>query len=409
MKKFYLLIILFFVSVVQSFGQNIIDSKIVNQRSKFKETEKTKFKSSNDMVYLNDSTIAHTWNLNGNFWDPYWKSYNTFDNRGNLSQTIHFMKDYTTSQFKIHEKNTYMYNSSDQLIMEMFSWWDETLGNWFDGQKTYHFYNSQGKIVKDSSLYYDQSTSAWYINTKSVYNYDNNGYLINFYNYSWNANWEYMSKVEYYNNSSGQPITIIYYNWDSGLNNWENNYKTLYSYNLTTGDILEMEGLIWNSSTSNWDKQTKVTYLYNSNNKLNEITYYLWSNTVYVLSSKLVYSYDTNGNEIESIMLEWNNGTSAWDNNSKSSNFWSLHQISSVIQPIESNGLMLFPNPVKDYIYIDGLNTISEIKIFSIDGKLVDVKHVYNSRIDVSNLKKSLYIITFYENGILKQKKFIKH
>lgn len=409
MKKNFFFIVLFLIFIVHSYGQGTMNFKNYYQKVKDSNTPISNQKSTNDAIYLKDSSIVYNWDLNGNFWDPHWKSYNTYDNRGNLILSVFYMKDYSTSQFLTHEKNTYTYNSSDQLILDIISWWDSNLNNWFDGQKNYYFYNTQGKLIKDSSIIYDQQTSAWDVSSKTIYEYDNNGYLVLLYNYSWSGlNWEYTSKSEYTNNLGGKPITIIYSNWNLQTNNWENNYKTTLTYNLNNGEVAELEGFMWNTSTLVWDKQTKIAYLYNSNNKVSEITYYYWLNSGYVLSGKITYSYDAYGNEIENLFYNWNSGTSTWNNSTKTTNFWSLHQVSSVLQPYSSLTFNLYPNPVKDFIYIDGSSVLTDLKIYSIDGKLVDLKYLENNRVDVSNLNKGFYIISYNENGVFKQKKFIK-
>jgi hypothetical protein len=408
MKKNYILFTLFVFFISYGFGQGYINLKIDNHNVKIKESVSKNSKSTDAMVYLNDSSIAYAWDNNNNLWDAHWKSYNTFDNNGNLTLIIHYMKDYTTFEFKIHEKNTYFYNSSNQLIEEMFSWWDNSLNNWLDGQKTYHTYNSQGKILRDSTLNYDQTALAWIIDSKTMYEYDNNGNLSLSTNYSWNGNlWEKQSKEEYVNNSNGKPITVYYYMWNSNSNIWEYSYKTTITYNLSNGEIAEMEGFNWNATASTWDKQTKMSYSYNSNNKLSEIIYYYWSTSAYVLSSKFTFDYDSNGNEIENMMYSWNSSTSTWGYNSKTNNYWSLHQVSSIIQPSIA-GSTLYPNPAKDFVIIDGLNTPAEVQIFSIDGKLIQAKKIENNRLDVGNLSKGVYIISYTENGYLKQKKVIK-
>lgn len=132
MKKNYLFIVFAFAFTFQTFAQLSTVSKGLINKANYKEINAPKPKSSNDLIYLNDSSINYFWDLTSNSWDSHMKTINSFDNRGNLVLAIYYMKDYSTLQFKINEKSTYTYNSSDQLIMDVFSWWDESTLSWID-------------------------------------------------------------------------------------------------------------------------------------------------------------------------------------------------------------------------------------------------------------------------------------
>ncbi len=72
----------------------------------------------------------------------------------------------------------------------------------------------------------------------------------------------------------------------------------------------------------------------------------------------------------------------------------------------------LYPNPIEDYLFIEGKEKISDIKIVDYSGKIVLTpetgKENNQIKINVANLKNGNYIINFLENGISKSRKIMK-
>ena len=63
-------------------------------------------------------------------------------------------------------------------------------------------------------------------------------------------------------------------------------------------------------------------------------------------------------------------------------------------ESVKKDDIMLFPNPVKNEVYLQGITKISEYEIYSVDGKLLK-KGKYNARnsIDVSQLSPGIYFM----------------
>jgi len=76
--------------------------------------------------------------------------------------------------------------------------------------------------------------------------------------------------------------------------------------------------------------------------------------------------------------------------------------ITDINQPTEQN-LVIYPNPVYDILYINGLNDAKEAKIIDILGK-VQLVSISNGTINVSNLTKGIYILIIDNQRV----KFIK-
>ena len=82
------------------------------------------------------------------------------------------------------------------------------------------------------------------------------------------------------------------------------------------------------------------------------------------------------------------------------------YQLTSAVDEAETNSTVLYPNPVKEYIFLTKINTVNyrgNIEIFSLDGKKV-LESEYREKIDVSFLQSGVYILKTNNSSI----KFIK-
>jgi len=70
--------------------------------------------------------------------------------------------------------------------------------------------------------------------------------------------------------------------------------------------------------------------------------------------------------------------------------------------------ISIYPNPVNDKLFVQGLSEVSEISIYDVLGKLVLAKTT-SSEIEVSNLKKGIYTIKIVTEQKETVQKFIKN
>ncbi len=67
--------------------------------------------------------------------------------------------------------------------------------------------------------------------------------------------------------------------------------------------------------------------------------------------------------------------------------------------------VMVYPNPTKDYLYIESSNTINSIKVFDVLGKLVFQENNQVNQIDISSLDNGLFFIKIEtDQGVSTQK-----
>lgn len=78
------------------------------------------------------------------------------------------------------------------------------------------------------------------------------------------------------------------------------------------------------------------------------------------------------------------------------------------IEKIDLNNLSIYPNPVKDIVKIETINTIQSVSIYSIEGTQIYNKNLTNKIIDLSELSSGIYFIKVKTNKGARIKKLIK-
>jgi bacillolysin len=80
-----------------------------------------------------------------------------------------------------------------------------------------------------------------------------------------------------------------------------------------------------------------------------------------------------------------------------------------LVDDYEETTFLIYPNPVKDKIYIKSINyTNGILEIFDIQGKQVLEKQIDSDPVDISNLIKGFYIIKIVGPGKVLSSKLIK-
>jgi hypothetical protein len=78
------------------------------------------------------------------------------------------------------------------------------------------------------------------------------------------------------------------------------------------------------------------------------------------------------------------------------------------INNINTTTMSISPNPVKDYIFINGADQLLKASIYTINGSLVQTLNTLDNKIDVSNLSQGMYILVVQTDKGITQNKFIK-
>jgi hypothetical protein len=83
--------------------------------------------------------------------------------------------------------------------------------------------------------------------------------------------------------------------------------------------------------------------------------------------------------------------------------------ITTGLNTLDNGKINIYPNPVKDMLYIQG-ERLSNLKIFTVDGRLLMNEKVVQDglRINTDQLESGLYIITVWQNEMHKSIQFVK-
>nr|WP_315035510.1 T9SS type A sorting domain-containing protein [uncultured Chryseobacterium sp.] len=74
----------------------------------------------------------------------------------------------------------------------------------------------------------------------------------------------------------------------------------------------------------------------------------------------------------------------------------------------DKNGISIYPNPVKDLLYIQSKNVVTKAEIYDITGRIIISTGVQEKSVNVSELPKGNYIIKLYTKENITPLKFIK-
>ncbi len=76
------------------------------------------------------------------------------------------------------------------------------------------------------------------------------------------------------------------------------------------------------------------------------------------------------------------------------------------IPEMNNTQIRVYPNPTQDILFVDGLKENSTIRLFSIDGRLVETYHVTGTQtqLEVNALQQGIYLLQMGENIV----RFIK-
>lgn len=78
------------------------------------------------------------------------------------------------------------------------------------------------------------------------------------------------------------------------------------------------------------------------------------------------------------------------------------------INNINKTNMSISPNPVRDYLFINGNEQVIKATIFTINGSLVQTLNVEDNKINVANLSQGMYILVVHTDKGITQNKFIK-
>lgn len=156
--------------------------------------------------------------------------------------------------------------------------------------------------------------NMWNYNSRTLEIYDVNQLNTDFYEYAWNNNqWEVTGHGVYTYNAQSMPVSILFKTWDGSA--WTDFYQIDITYNANNSPS---EYLLKINFLGSWMDYLKIIFTYNAQDQLTEMRYleYDMITTTWENDSRSLFTYDTNGWETEELMQTWDGST--WENDEKS-------------------------------------------------------------------------------------------
>lgn len=318
------------------------------------------------------------------------------------------------------------------------------------GSKMTFDYDEQGRVSKEHmfSKIEDDWLEIHYMH--HIYG-DVNGLEIETHMYGWdeeNSMWYEMTKDEY-TYFNGLPTLCLEYSWDYLTQELILDTQTTWEYN-DQNQCTKIEGSYWDTETSTWIPRNRTDYMYNGDGNVKEEIYSWISYETGLLeySWRTQYEYDSNNNVIKvieySYETEWvldettdieydltvlveniagfstvldisvdayfNNKITRMTSTDSEGMAEILDLYYSPCTGVDENTeslLSVWPNPVSETLNLRG--DLTQVEIFSLDGRLVRSLNNGFENINVSELSNGGYLLkATLKNGVVNTQKFVK-
>lgn len=353
----------------------------------------------------------------------YAKDTRTYNNDNLVSEAIR--EQWDGSSWKNQNRYTYTYNNilqMEKLVIEKWS------GNsWHNDYQYTYSYDSQG----NQTDYLSQSWLGTWINeTQGKYIYDNNNNQVSARYYDWNGVWveDWLDSMAYGTNNK---VVFHLFAFNSGLG-LENYSRRLTTYTQIGNEFFASEVILDLWKNSNWEKGSKFAYSYDVNGNRIESKRLVWtsaayenyerSNFTYDSQDLLVqrydekydkaipewlprtvwdYTYDNNQNNVTERIQNWI--SSSWQNVDTAHWYYTLNP-QSITEENSLPSLQVFPNPAEDiahFVFNDPPSSLGRtLLLFDLNGRLVfQASNLFDQQfiVDCSSIKPGTYIYKVQE------------
>ncbi|MFA6824492.1 MAG: T9SS type A sorting domain-containing protein [Bacteroidales bacterium] len=398
------------------------------------------------------------------------KNENVFNDDSLLLSNRFYLWDYDSNFFRLHEIMDFSYNENNTISQYQMNINIDNV--WMPNTRNNYTYNNNGKLSIETNSYYDPDSSAWILSRRIEYIYNANNLISqrNSYFYD-NDGSEILESQSVYTYNQNNSLAFTQY---ESYNNETLSYATRsnYSYdnnNLLIEEVMESYSIY---SDSVWKFSYKSERFYNSNNNVEAIKSYMYSNVWNLHNIDSIF-YDNYFNQVHiksyrNFNEEWlchqriqkildynytqdqllnpksspmytderyfDNSTHMLRNMVLASNSspanestWSIdtnryhYSLKNITLSLPDNfvydgyDFVVYPNPSNEdsYIILNGVESQIQISVYDIHSKLIlrlvekPINGRVETKIDVSNLSKGVYMINFKDGKYSQTKKLI--
>lgn len=216
-----------------------------------------------------------------------YKSKDIFKYNSNEKITEGLEQFYFDNNWENLFKNSYTYNDNNKIISDILLDWNQS--KWDSLVRIDYYYNSKGFLSRD--ILKEYISNGWINKRKTTNEYDSSNNLINMTEKSWvNNKWlNLYSIIEFYS-TKNKKDSILFMTWNA--DKWKNFLKSTFYYNNESKTSLDsIVGKKWASVA--WKNAIKRVYtLYDENNNSIEQVDKHWNAGSWENDSKSLYSYN---------------------------------------------------------------------------------------------------------------------
>jgi hypothetical protein len=270
-------------------------------------------------------------------------------NHNKLYQTL--QGRYTNGVLYDAYKNSYTFDTAGNVLTDTTIAWNEPQQIWVNSGYTTYQYNAANKAILELERGFNSGTNSYYIDYIDSSIYDNHNYLVQEFSSDYESDPANIIYWDVYtNDSNGNNIRDIGYDWNQTSQNWEYYHKDSFQYNsenqLTTQIIQYWDSTYWLNSSYNENQ-----YDNNTNGHSSTENSYRWYNNSWLLRIRSSYQYDEHGNNI--FRLNQTNQDVGDTLNITGLRYYYYYESldPSDIQ-FGNSDINIYPNPVSSVLYI---------------------------------------------------------
>ena len=410
----------------------------------------------NSSSWKNVSRITYTYNASfqvtvtltelysGGAWQNATRETNTYDGNGYLTTSLSEL--WFITQWQNLSRVNYTNNSDGTPQQVVYQTWDLITQNWVNTARDTYTYNADKTVHQ--VVHEVWVSGAWQNDTRTTYTYDASKRTLTVLVEKWDGSKWVNDELTTNTYNGNNLVKTVDQSWDSASTSWENVSQTTFTYN-GDGTVHQAVTQTWNTNTSAWENQSRITFSYNADCALplkllsfgatrsNNTVSLTWQTADEVNTSHFTVQRSLDATNFTSIGNVTAKGTSAAINSygftddvtsiKSGKIYYRLQMVdddgrftysNTALVTILSNGnfVVVYPNPVKDQLFVVTNSAISkaDVRITDQTGKLVYQQHFDNiqggavNKINVAGLAKGVYYLQFTSGSDKQTTKFIK-
>ncbi len=419
--------------VIEKYNNSLSREKILyDYNSNHKLTKKTigfyndwtdRFFPEQESIYQYDLKDRQTLYESGKYsngrYDPIVKTTKNYTTNDLLDELVYYSSFDTLSRsWNYINKIQHYYSSEDKLIKLVTKAQDAYDLQFYNKWKDEYSYNNDGKLTESVNYNWDRQTDEWLKAEKKMYNLDSAGNIIQLLSYRWNeldSNWEFNTRQIYTFDLDGNQLLSMWYHYDHAKLIWNPSHKIEFTYNADGYQTSVSSYFVWAEGTNEFINGNRRVYEYDEENRLlssafSNSTYDVWETT-----DRTTWTYDE-VNTADLISPYRNKIATETVERLEMESMNVVEQSTYVYSPyfktseIRDPSLLIFPNPVVDYLSFGLESERSSVNVLVYDeiGRLVKVELLTNNKLLVSDLQKGVYFYSLMFDETQYSGKFIK-